>query len=65
MTYDQLEPEDDGWSKWHFFPRFWKHACCFCSEIHEVKMKVDKRGKIWMKWRTDKRASSAMRRKKK
>lgn len=53
--YEHLQPEKDGWSKWTHFPRVWKHQCCACSEKHSVQMKIDKVGKIWMRWKTDNR----------
>lgn len=60
--YEQLEHEHGQEPEWHYFPRTFKMKCCDCSLIHTVKMKVDKRGKVWMKWIRDIRATSASRR---
>lgn len=53
--YEHLQPDETGWSKWVHFPRFWKHQCCECGAKHLVLMKLDKRYRIWMKWKTDNR----------
>lgn len=62
--YDQLTPKDDGWTKWEIWPRKVRHACCFCNGVHDIEMKVDKRRNIWFRWRTNLKATAALRRKK-
>lgn len=54
--YEHLTPEKNGWSKWTFFPRLWKHQCCNCGELHWVRMRLIGR-KIWMSWKTDNRGA--------
>lgn len=53
--YHTLTPNKDGWSDWVHFPRKFKHQCCECGNKHLVQMKLDSRGKIWMRWKTDNR----------
>lgn len=54
--YEQLIPQENGWSKWSWFPRRFKHQCCSCGEIHAVQMRLDRATKkIWMRWKTDNR----------
>lgn len=58
---EQIEPTATGWSKWSIWPRKVRHICCECNNVHDVEMKVSK-GKIWMRWKTNHRATAAMRR---
>ncbi len=64
MVIEQIEPHHkNGWSKFSIWPRKVGHICCGCSLAHDVEMKVDKKGRIWMRWRTNNQATAAMRRK--
>jgi len=60
--YEQITHEKGKFPKWEHFPKLFKISCCHCELVHEVKVKVDSRGKVWMKWRQDLRATAARRR---
>lgn len=62
MTVEQIEPGPNGWSKWSVWPRKVRHICCDCNSAHDVEMRVDKKNVIWMRWRVNNAATSAMRR---
>jgi hypothetical protein len=38
---------DGKWGRWAKESR---HVCCNCGLEHDVDMKVDRAGNIWMKW---------------
>lgn len=65
---DIEEPEKGGWSEWFQFLH--KHpgkaarmACCDCSLVHDVQMKIGDDGKPIIRMKVNRRATSAMRRK--
>jgi len=62
VSYEQVEPTETGWSKWEIWPRKFRHMCCHCSEVHDVETKVDKKRRIWFRWKANNRASAAARR---
>ena len=36
--------------KWYPWSRSDQHVCCNCNHRHDVDIKVDKRGVVWMRW---------------
>lgn len=55
---------DEG--QWHRPVRSgWRHACCDCGRVHAVDFRLVRAGngrRIVMRWRSDRRATAAMRR---
>ena len=48
MKLTTVDIPDGKWMRWG---RDDVHVCCGCGLRHEVEMKVDKRGGIWMRWK--------------
>lgn len=58
--YEQVQ---DG--EWMHLPRRGLHlACCDCSLVHDLAVKVDEAGKIWVRVKRHNRATAALRRSK-
>ena len=36
--------------KWYRWSKDQIHECCQCGLQHDVQIKVDKKGFVWMKW---------------
>lgn len=59
---EQVEPDGvDGWSKFTIWPRKLQHICCDCLMVHDVEMRVDNKRWVWMRWRTNKKATATQR----
>lgn len=36
--------------RWYAWRKKDRHVCCNCGFEHDVELKVDKRGRVWMRW---------------
>lgn len=62
--WEQIEHEKGKWPKWMHFPRRFKLSCCHCQLVHDGKIKVDSRGRVWIKLKQNLVATAGLRKKK-
>ena len=48
MTEAEIREIEDG--RWYPWSMEWEHICCDCGLTHRVEVRVDRGGRLWMKW---------------